>query len=148
MANRSFNRLQALDKEIKIIHGQFETDSTVSSSTSLLTNSKSVGVKSVLRVGAGHFRIILGVPGTADGVVDKYSHFFGAYFDIQKSTAIGSTAGGVGFQIQGAPTVSTNGQIDFFTLKSTGTEADPGNSETIHFMIVVKNSSLPGIGVS
>ena len=98
-----------------------------------------------LRVGAGHFRIVLGTP---DGDVDKYNHFFGAYFDIQKSTVIGSTAGGVGFQIQGAPTVSTNGQIDFFTLKSTGTEADPGNSETIHFMIVVKNSSLPGIGVS
>jgi len=148
MANRSFNRLQALDKEIKIIHGQFETDSTVSSSTSLLTNSKSVGVKSVLRVGAGHFRIILGVPGTADGVVDKYSHFFGAYFDIQKSTAIGSTAGGVGFQLQGAPTVSTDGQIDFFTLKSTGTEAAPGDGETIHFMVVLKNSALPGIGVS
>ena len=145
MANRSFNRLQALDKEIKIIHGQFVTDSTASSSTSLLTASKSVGVQSVLRVGAGHFRIVLGTP---DGDVDKYNHFFGAYFDIQKSTAIGSTAGGVGFQIQGAPTVSTDGQIDFFTLKSTGTEADPGNSETIHFMIVVKNSSLPGIGVS
>ena len=145
MANRSFNRLQALDKEIKILHGQFVTDATASSSTSLLTNAKSVGVQSVLRVGAGHFRIVLGTP---DGDVDKYNHFFGAYFDIQKSTAIGSTAGGVGFQIQGAPTVSTNGQIDFFTLKSTGTEADPGNSETIHFMIVVKNSSLPGIGVS
>ena len=78
MANRSFNRLQALDKEIKIIHGQFVTDSTASSSTSLLTNSKSVGVKSVLRVGAGHFRIVLGTAGTADGVVDKYNHFFGA----------------------------------------------------------------------
>jgi hypothetical protein len=147
MANRSFNRLQALDKEIKIIHGQFETDSTATSSTSLLTNSKSVGVKAVYRVGAGHFRIELGVPGTADGVVDKYSHFFGAYFDIQKSTAIGSTAGGIGFQLQGAPTVSTDGQIDFFTLKSTGAEADPGDSETIHFMIVLKNSALPGIGV-
>ena len=145
MANRSFNRLQALDKEIKIIHGQFVTDSTASSSTSLLTASKSVGVQSVLRVGAGHFRIVLGTP---DGDVDKYNHFFGAYFDIQKSTAIGSTAGGVGFQLQGAPTVSTDGQIDFFTLKSNGDEADPGNSETIHFMIVVKNSSLPGVGVS
>ena len=144
MANRSFNRLQALDKEIKIIHGQFVTDSTASSSTSVLTNSKSVGVQSVLRVGAGHFRIVLGTP---DGDVDKYSHFFGAYFDIQKSTAIGSTAGGVGFQLQGAPSVSTDGQIDFFSLKSTGTEADPGDNETIHFMIVLKNSSLPGIGV-
>ena len=144
MANRSFNRLQALDKEIKIIHGQFVTDSTAASTASLLTDSKSVGVRAVYRVGAGHFRIELGTPG---GAVDKYSHFFGAYFDIQKSTAIGSTAGGVGFQIQGAPTVSTDGQIDFFTLKSTGTEADPGNSETIHFMVVLKNSALPGVGV-
>ena len=145
MANRNFNRLQALDKEIKILHGQFVTDATASSSTSLLTEAKSVGVKAVYRVGAGHFRIELGTPG---GSVDKYSHFFGAFFDIQKSTAIGSTAGGVGFQIQGAPEVSTNGQFDFFTLKSNGDEADPGNGETIHFMIVVKNSSLPGIGVS
>tara|TARA_R110000824_G_scaffold17339_1_gene70526 strand:- start:5317 stop:5751 length:435 start_codon:yes stop_codon:yes gene_type:complete len=144
MANRSFQRLQALDKEIKIIHGQFVTDSTAASTASLLTNSKSVGVKAVYRVGAGHFRIELGTPG---GDVDKYSHFFGAYFDIQKSTAIGSTAGGVGFQLQGAPSVSTDGQIDFFSLKSNGDEADPGNSETIHFMVVLKNSSLAGIGV-
>jgi len=144
MANRNFNRLQALDKEIKIIHGQFVTDSTAASTASLLTNSKSVGVKAVYRVGAGHFRIELGTPG---GDVDKYSHFFGAYFDIQKSTAIGSTAGGVGFQLQGAPSVSTDGQIDFFSLKSNGSEADPGNSETIHFMVVLKNSSLAGIGV-
>jgi hypothetical protein len=144
MANRNFNRLQALDKEIKIIHGQFVTDSTAASTASLLTNSKSVGVKAVYRVGAGHFRIELGTPG---GDVDKYSHFFGAYFDIQKSTAIGSTAGGVGFQLQGAPSVSTDGQIDFFSLKSNGDEADPGNSETIHFMVVLKNSSLAGIGV-
>ena len=145
MANRNFNRLQALDKEIKIIHGQFVTDSTAASTASLLTNSKSVGVKAVYRVGAGHFRIELGTPG---GSVDKYSHFFGAFFDIQKSTAIVSTAGGVGFQLQGAPTVSTDGQIVFFSLKSNGSEADPGNSETIHFMVVVKNSALPGIGVS
>ena len=145
MANRNFNRLQALDKEIKIIHGQFVTDSTASSSTSLLTASKSVGVQSVLRVGAGHFRIVLGTPG---GSVDKYNHFFGAYFDIQKATAVGATAGGASFQIQGAPSVSTDGQIDFFSLKSTGTEADPGDDETIHFMVVLKNSGMPGVGGS
>ena len=141
MANRSFQRLQALDKEIKIIHGQFAVGGT---GAPTLSASKSVGVKAVYRVGAGHFRIELGTPG---GDVDKYSHFFGAYFDIQKSTAIGSTAGGVGFQLQGAPSVSTDGQIDFFSLKSNGDEADPGNSETIHFMVVLKNSSLAGIGV-
>ena len=145
MANRNFNRLQALDKEIKILHGQFVTDATASSSTSLLTEAKSVGVKAVYRVGAGHFRIELGTPG---GDVDKYNHFFGAYFDIQKATAVGATAGGASFQIQGAPSVSTDGQIDFFSLKSTGTEADPGDSETIHFMIVLKNSGMPGLGGS
>ena len=144
MANRNFNRLQALDKEIKILHGQFVTDATASSSTSLLTEAKSVGVKAVYRVGAGHFRIELGTPG---GDVDKYNHFFGAYFDIQKSTAIGSTAGGASFQVK-ASTVSSDGRIDFFTLKSNGDEADPGDSETIHFMIVLKNSGMPGLGGS
>jgi hypothetical protein len=146
MANRSFNRLQALDKEIKIIHGQFVVDSTAAAFTgNLLTQSKSVGVQSVTRQGAGHYRITLGAPG---GDVDKYSHFFGAYFDIQKSTAVGSTLGGASFQLQGAPTVSTNGQIDFFTLKSNGSEGAPEDGNTIHFMVVVKNSSLPGVGVS
>ena len=50
MANRSFNRLQALDKEIKIIHGQFETDSTASSSTSLSLEHENINkrTKSIL----------------------------------------------------------------------------------------------------
>ena len=144
MANRSFQRLQALDKEIKIIHGQIVTDSTAASTASLLTNSKSVGVQSVTRNSAGDYSIVLGVP---SGKVDKYSHFFGGYFDIQKASALGGTSGGMSFQLKGAPTVSTDGQIDFFSLKSNGSEADPGNSETIHFMIVLKNSALPGIGV-
>ena len=142
MANRSFQRLQALDKEIKVIHGQFAVGTT---GAPTLSASKSVGVQSVTRNSAGDYSIVLGTP---SGAVDKYSHFFGGYFDIQKSTALGGTSGGMAFQLKGAPTVSTDGQIDFFTLKSTGTEADPGNSQTIHFMIVVKNSSLPGIGVS
>ena len=138
-----FNRLQALDKEIKVIHGQFAVSST-DATVLTLSASKSVGVQSITHNATGDYSIVLG---TVGGDVDKYSHFFGAYFDIQKSTAIGSTAGGVGFQLQGAPSVSTDGQIDFFSLKSTGTEADPGDNETIHFMIVLKNSSLPGIGV-
>ena len=144
MANRSFNRLQALDKEIKIIHGQFATSSTDATAVTL-SESKSVGVKSITRNGAGDFSIVLGTP---SGDADKYNHFFGAYFDIQKASALGSTTGGVGFQLKGAPTVSTDGTINFLTLKQDGTAADLGVSETVHFMIVVKNSSLPGVGVS
>ena len=73
--------------------------------------------------------------------------FFGAYFDIQKGSAIGSTAGGAAFQLKGAPTVSTDGTVNFIALYSSGAAAEIGNGETVHFMIVVKNSSLPGVGV-
>ena len=70
------------------------------------------------------------------------------YFDIQKSTALGGTTGGMAFQLKGAPTVSTNGTINFIALDKDGSAAEIGNGETVHFMIVVKNSSLPGVGVS
>ena len=142
MANRSFQRLQALDKEIKIIHGQFAVGG---SGAPTLSASKSVGVKSVARNSAGDYTLVLGVQG---GSADTYSDFFGGYFDIQKSTAIGSTAGGVSFQLKGAPTVSTNGTINFIALNSSGAAAEIGSGETVHFMFVLKNSSLPGVGVS
>jgi hypothetical protein len=143
MANRSFQRLQALDKEIKIIHGQFETSST-DATVVTLSESKSVGVQSVTRNSAGDYSIVLGVP---SGKVDKYSHFFGGYFDIQKSTALGGTTGGMSFQLKGAPTVSTDGTVNFIALDKDGAAAELGTSETIHFMFVLKNSALPGVGV-
>ena len=141
MANRSFQRLQALDKEIKIIHGQFAVGG---SGAPTLSASKSVGVKSVTRNSAGDYSLVLGAVG---GDSDLYSHFFGAYFDIQKSTALGGTTGGMAFQLKGAPTVSTNGTINFIALDKDGAAAEIGNGETVHFMIIVKNSSLPGVGV-
>ena len=141
MANRMFNRLQALDKEIKVIHGQFAVGTT---GAPTLTVSKSVGVKSVTRNSAGDYSVVLGVPG---GDTDKYSHFFGGYFDIQKSTAIGSTAGGCAFQLKGAPTVSTDGTVNFIALNASGAAAEIGSGETVHFMFVLKNSSLAGVGV-
>ena len=142
MANRSFQRLQALDKQIKVIHGQFAVGA---SGAPTLSASKSVGVKSVTRNSAGDYSLVLGVPG---GDSDLYNHFFGMYFDIQKSTALGGTTGGMAFQLKGAPTVSTNGTINFIALDKDGSAAEIGNGETVHFMIVVKNSSLPGVGVS
>ena len=139
-----FNRLQALDKEIKIIHGQFVTDSTAASTASLLTASKSVGVQSVTRNSAGDYSIVLGTP---SGSVDKYSHFFGGYFDIQKSTALGGTSGGMSFQLKGAPTVSTDGTVNFIALDKDGAAAEIGSGEVVHFMFILKNSALPGVGV-
>ena len=141
MANRSFQRLQALDKEIKIIHGQFAVGG---SGAPTLSVSKSVGVKSVTRNSAGDYSVVLGVP---SGDTDKYSHFFGGYFDIQKSTALGGTSGGMAFQLKAAPTVSTDGTVNFIALDKDGAAAEIGSGETVHFMFVLKNSSLPGVGV-
>jgi hypothetical protein len=142
MANRSFQRLQALDKEIKIIHGQF---SVGGSGAPTLSASKSVGVKSVTRNSAGDYSVVLG---TVGGDADLYSHFFGGYFDIQKSTALGGTSGGMAFQLKAAPTVSTNGTVNFIALDKDGAAAEIGSGETVHFMFVLKNSALPGVGVS
>ena len=141
MANRSFQRLQALDKEIKIIHGQFAVGG---SGAPTLSASKSVGVKSVTRNSAGDYSVVLGVPG---GSSDLYSHFFGGYFDIQKSTALGGTSGGMAFQLKAAPTVSTDGTVNFIALDKDGAAAEIGSGETVHFMFVLKNSALPGVGV-
>tara|TARA_B100000131_G_scaffold187072_1_gene180069 strand:- start:106 stop:546 length:441 start_codon:yes stop_codon:yes gene_type:complete len=146
MANRNFNRVQCLDKEIKIIHGQI---SIGASGAATLSASKSVGVKSVdggsgSTLGAGIYKVTLGTPG---GDTDTYNHFFGSYFDIQKDTHLGGTTGGMAFQLKGAPTVSTDGVIDFYTLDKDGSAADPGSGETIHFVFFLKNSAQPGVGV-
>jgi len=100
MANRNFNRLQALDKEIKIIHGQFDVGS---SGAPTLSVAKSVGVKSIARNSAGDYTLVLGVSG---------------------------------------------GTVNFIALNSSGAAAEIGSGETVHFMIVVKNSNQPGVGAS
>ena len=143
MANRNFNRVQCLDKEIKIIHGQFSSSST-DATVVTLSASKSVGVKSLTRNSAGDFTLVLGTP---SGDTDKYNHFFGAYFDVQKATALGGTTGGMAFQIKGSPTVSTDGTINFIALDKDGSAADLGTSETVHFVLFLKNSNQPGVGV-
>jgi hypothetical protein len=143
MANRMFNRLQALDKEIKVIHGQFAVSST-DATVLTLSASKSVGVQSITHNATGDYSIVLG---TVGGDVDKYSHFFGGYFDVQKATVLGGTTGGMAFQLKGAPTVSTDGTVNFFALDKDGAAANVGVGETVHFMLILKNSSLPGVGV-
>ena len=139
MANRSLNRLQAIDKEIKIIQGQFTVGS---SGAPTLVPAKSVGVKSIAKSGTGDYAITLGTP---SGASDIYPHFYNAWFSYQKSTAHGGTVGAE-FQIKSS-TVDSDGVLNFFTLDKNGAAAHPASGATIHFTLVVKNSSLPGVGV-
>ena len=140
MANRSFNRLQAADKEVKFL---FLTATIGSGGDSTLNESKSVGIKSISDTATGEYDITLGVPG---GATDKYPSLLFMQCFLTDAAAI-STGGGVSFQIE-AETVSSDGVIKLFALDKDGAIAEIRNGDVLQIMIVVKNSNQPGVGVS
>ena len=141
MANRSFQRLQALDKELKVIQGQFTVAGT---GAPTLVENKSPGIKSVTRTAAGDYAITLGTP---SGASDIYPHFYNAVITCQKGTAFSSTEGGVGGMIKSS-TVNSDGVLNVFILAADGAAKEVPSGATVHVTIVVKNSNQPGVGVS
>ena len=140
MANRNFNRVQALDKEVKFL---FLTATIGSGGDPTLNESKSVGIKSISDTAVGEYDITLGVPG---GAADKYPALLFVQCFLTDSAAI-STGGGVSFQIE-AETVSSDGVIKLFALDKDGAIAEIRSGDVLQVMIVVKNSNQPGVGVS
>tara|TARA_R100001480_G_scaffold17447_2_gene26689 strand:- start:3734 stop:4156 length:423 start_codon:yes stop_codon:yes gene_type:complete len=140
MANRNFNRLQAMDKEIKFL---FLTATIGASGDPTLNESKSVGIKSISDTATGEYDITLGTPG---GSADKYNSLLFLQCFLTDTAAI-STGGGVSFQIE-AETVSSDGVIKLFALDKDGAIAEIRDGDILQIMIVVKNSNQPGVGVS
>jgi hypothetical protein len=138
MANRMFNRIQALDKELKIIQGQFTVAGT---GAPTLVENKSPGIKSIARSAGGDYALTLGTPG---GDSDIYPHFYNSMISYQKSTAHGGTVG-FHFQIKSS-TVNSDGVLNFFTLDKDGAVADPPTGSTIHVTMILKNSNVAGVG--
>ena len=135
-----FNRLQALDKEVKFL---FLTATIGSGGDPTLNESKSVGVKSISDTAVGEYDITLGVPG---GATDKYPSLLFLQCFLTDSAAL-STGGGVSFQIE-AETVSSDGVIKLFALDKDGAIAEIRSGDVLQVMIVVKNSNQPGVGAS
>ena len=138
MANRNFNRLQALDKEVKFL---FLTAVIGSGGDPTLNESKSVGIKSISDTAVGEYDITLGVPG---GDTDKYPALLYFQASLIQSTAV-STDGGISFQVETDDI--TNGIIKLFAIRDTGAVAEIVSGATIQIMIAVKNSNQPGVGV-
>jgi|TARA_R100000084_G_scaffold106752_1_gene65419 hypothetical protein len=138
MANRSFNRAQALDKEVKFL---FLEATIGSGGDPTLVENKSVGIKSISDSAVGEYDITLGIPG---GDSDKYPALLYAQAILLEGDAIG-TDGGISFQIE-AETVSSDGVIKLFAIRDTGAIADPPSGSVLKMMIVVKNSNLAGVG--
>ena len=140
MANRNFNRVQGLDKEVKFL---FLHASIGASGAATLNESKSVGIKSISRSATGEYDITLGVPG---GSSDTYPSLLYVQPILLDAAAIAAN-GGLSFQIE-AETVSSDGVIKLFALDKDGAIAEIRSGDILQIMIVVKNSNQPGVGVS
>ena len=145
MANRMFNRVQALDKEIKLIHGQFSITGTAGVvSWSDANKAKSAGIKNIVKgTATGEYVVTTGVVG---GDTDKYPHIYGFFMDLEKSTDVGATAGGALFQMK-SQAMSTAGTVNLLTLNASGASAHPATGDVFHFTLILKNSNVPGTGV-
>ena len=159
MANRNFNRLQALDKEIKHIYGQFTISSTTqdavfnqstgTDAAAAKTNRQaSVGVKSIEwgDPSVGIYKITLGVFGGASDLYPEVKFFEAITTSTPPASTI-STYGGALWTLSGN-TVSTDGILTAYGLNVSGARPAFRAGDTVKFHIGLKNSNQPGVGVS
>lgn len=121
MANRNFNRRQALEKEVKDIYAR----ASIGASGAPTLSSK-VGVASLVRNGAGDYTITLD---------DKYSAL--KWFDVK---VIDSTAADLTIQIA-AEDVDGAKTIQFLCLEA-GVETDPADGAELLIKAELKNTSV------
>ena len=140
MANRNFNRVQALDKEIKHIYGQFDVDE--GTALQVLNESRSAGIKSVTLNSAGNYSVILGEVG---GDSDLYSALYAVDIIILDGTVIGA-GGGVAWQLM-SDSVASDGTFIIQALDKEGVAVAVRTADVVKLHIVLKNSNKSAVGV-
>ena len=139
MANRNFNRVQTLDKEIKHLYGQFAVDE--GTALQVLNESRSVGIKSVTQNSAGNYSVILGEVG---GDSDLYPALFAVDAIILDGTVIGA-GGGVAWQLM-SDSISTDGTFILQALDKEGVAVAIRTADIVKLHIVLKNSNKSAVG--
>lgn len=139
MANRNFNRVQALDKEVKHLYGQFAVDE--GTALQVLNESRSVGIKSVTQNSAGNYSVILGEVG---GDSDLYPALFAVDAIILDGTVIGA-GGGVAWQLM-SDSISTDGTFILQALDKEGVAVAIRTADIVKLHIVLKNSNKSAVG--
>lgn len=121
MANRSFNRKQSLEKEVKEIYCSISFGS--SGAPTLVSR---YGIASITRNSAGDYTLVL-----QDNFVS---------LKFVEGTFLSSTAQDIRLQLK-SETVASTKQINFFTL--TGASAtDPSSGQKLFLKIEVKNTTV------
>lgn len=121
MANRNFNRRQALEKEVKDLYAAVSIGATGAP-----TLTSHVGILSISRTSAGLYRLTL---------EDKYTAL--KSFKVIHKVA---TAEDLNFQVKAEAVSGSVPYIDFFCL-TAGSATDPSNGAVLLIKIEVKNTS-------
>ena len=138
MANRNFNRTQALDKEIKHLYGEW----TVAEGTALqvLNSSRSAGINTVTLNSAGNYTILL---------QDNYP----ALYNVEALYKFGTVAGVTGAFMQlwsedvsGSVVATSKEVVIQFVRMDTGVAAAVPDGVVIKFHAVLKNSNSSAVG--
>lgn len=122
MANRRFNRLQSLTREVKHVHVKVN----IGASGAPTVDSNVVGVESVTRDSAGVYIITL---------EDKYSSLVGCKVMQEAAAAEDLTFQIESEDVAGAKTV----QIQ---CKAAAVETDPSNGSKLYIELALKNTDI------
>ena len=123
MANRNFNRKQALEKEVKEIYAKVAIGA---SGAPTLNASQSQGVASISRSSAGLYVLIL---------QDKYMRLMHASIAIVTPTAEDIKANVSAEDVSSAKTVT-------FRCDTAGVATDPSSGDSFLISLQLKNSSV------
>ena len=118
MANRRFQRSQALEREVKQIHAEW---TMVAGEPEVV---KALGIESIELTAAGDFRITL---------EDRYNRLMGIQAMLKSATAADFTV-----QLKDE-TVATDKTVDVFTL-TAGSETTPADGDSVLITMWLKNT--------
>ena len=124
MANRQFSKVQSLNKEVKIIAGQFSIAATGGAATKV----SGLGY-TVAKTGTGLYTITL---------EDKYPSLLSVCATAQAAVAVDIVA-----QIKSHDVVSTKTIV--VSLNAVATPVEPAAVTVINFVVVLQNSSIDAV---
>lgn len=123
MASRSYNRVQALSKEIKFIYARVTIGA---SGAPTLVAADSEGVASIVRNSAGLYTVTL---------QDSYNKLMHASVEVRTPSAEEINANLVAESVASAKTVQ-------FRCTAAGVAADPASGDSIYIQMSLKNSTV------
>lgn len=121
MANRNFNKKQALEKEVKELYAKIAIGASGAP-----TLSVGYGILSITRKGAGNYRLIL---------EDKYYSL--KWF---KAIHLAASEEDLNFQIEAEDVAGSTPYIDFFCL-TAAVATDPASGDSLLLKVEVKNTT-------